>query len=91
MLALSSAFTGVDCGVLSDPLNGVVILDQGTTRFGDEARYECNEGYNMTSGDGIRTCTAGTMWSGEEPQCERKLNLVLVIMRSICRQYPIQN
>ena len=64
-------FPAVDCGPLADPVNGVVMVDRGTT-FGMAARYSCNAGYMIADGAfGLRLCTISGQWSGEAPRCER--------------------
>ena len=58
-----------DCGPLVDPHNGVVEFSPGTLQ-GSTATYTCDLGYNITSGDHVRTCQANEVWSGTEPICE---------------------
>ena len=58
-----------DCGPLVDPHNGVVEFSSGTLQ-GSTATYTCDLGYNITSGDHVRTCQANEVWSGNEPICE---------------------
>jgi len=58
-----------DCGPLVDPHNGVVEFSSGTLQ-GSTATYTCDLGYNITSGDHVRTCQANEVWSGTEPICE---------------------
>ena len=65
MLDVSLFSTVVDCGTLSNPLNGQVSHTAGTT-FGETATYSCNTGYNLV-GDNTRTCQATGEWSGSEP------------------------
>ena len=60
--------TVVDCGNLTDPVNGSVNHTSGTT-FGQTATYSCNTGYNLV-GDSIRTCQATGEWSGSAPTCK---------------------
>ena len=63
------SFLTVDCGSLSDPLNGVV-MTTGTTLSSD-ATYTCDNGYTR-SGDQTRVCLASGDWSGSEPSCNRE-------------------
>ena len=63
--------TVVDCGNLTDPVNGSVTHTSGTT-FGQTATYSCNTGYNLV-GDSTRTCQATGVWSGSEPTCQSML------------------
>ena len=60
----------VDCGPLSDPINGHVTTPNGTT-LGFQANYNCNEGF-FISGSPIRSCEANGVWSGPEPTCMSK-------------------
>ena len=69
----------VDCGNLTDPLNGQVNTS-GTT-FRQTATYSCNTGYNLV-GDSTRTCQATGEWSGSAPSCQGVLlmsNLILIL------------
>ena len=59
----------VDCGSLSHPDNGQVVLS--ATTFGSIAIYICDNGFNLI-GDMQRTCQENEDWSGSEPTCERK-------------------
>ena len=63
----------MDCGTLTNPVNGQVNNTAGTT-FGQTATYSCDLGYNLV-GDSTRTCQANGVWSGNEPACERMLLL----------------
>ena len=63
--ALLSA-TEVDCGTLSAPTNGEIILS-GTT-FGFTATYSCNKGFTAV-GSLTRICQINSLWSGQEPTC----------------------
>ena len=65
------AFTAVDCGALTNPVNGMVVVS--TTTFMSTATYTCDTGY-MLSEDVTRTCGSDMMWSGNEPTCDRKLS-----------------
>ncbi len=60
-----------DCGLLDDPLNGVVMFPGGTLE-GSQATYTCNLGYEV-QGESSRTCdsSSGT-WTGSAPTCERE-------------------
>ena len=71
MLDVSLFSTVVDCGTLSNPLNGQVNHTAGTT-FGETATYSCNTGLNLV-GDSTRTCQATGAWSGSKPTCQRML------------------
>ncbi|XP_064386230.1 CUB and sushi domain-containing protein 3-like isoform X2 [Halichondria panicea] len=57
----------VNCGSLTDPINGAVDTTSGTT-FMMTATYTCNTGYTLV-GAVTRTCQANTMWSLTAPTC----------------------
>ena len=65
----------MDCGTLTDPANGSVTYNSGTT-FGPTATYSCNTGYNLV-GDRTHTCQATGNWSGSAPTCQGVLLLIL--------------
>ena len=60
--------TVVDCGTLTNPINGQVSHTAGTT-FGQTAAYSCDTGYNLV-GDSNRICQATGVWSGSAPTCQ---------------------
>jgi len=60
--------TAVDCGTLTNPVNGQVSHSGGTT-FEQTATYSCNAGYGLI-GDNTRTCQATRVWSGSAPICQ---------------------
>ena len=62
----------VDCGSLTNPLNGELNLT--TTTFMSTSTYSCNAGYNLF-GKGTRTCQANGTWSDNVPTCERKYTI----------------
>ena len=70
----------MDCGALSNPVNGSVHYTNGQvsntagTTFGQTATYSCNTGYNLI-GDNTRTCQATGVWSGSAPTCQGVLLL----------------
>ena len=68
-----SLFVEVECEVLLDPLNGMVML-MGTSS-GSMAMYTCVMGF-MLEGDMTRTCQLDGEWSGEEPVCICELALI---------------
>ena len=79
--------TAVDCGNLTDPVNGQVNHTAGTT-VGQTATYSCNTGYSLV-GDNTRTCQAIGNWSGSTPTCQGML------LRSVClwafHEHPLSN
>ncbi len=58
--------TGVQCGTLSDPVNGRVSLSG--TNFDSEATYTCISGF-LLAGVEIRRCSADSTWSASAPVC----------------------
>ena len=66
----------MDCGALSNPVNGSVHYTAGTT-FGQKANYSCNTGYRLV-GDSTQTCQATGRWSGSVPTCHGVLLLLLL-------------
>jgi len=67
----------VDCGGLTDPLNGQVALN--STTFQSVAAYECDSGFNL-EGDMERTCQASGEWSGTAPTCNRMCQKMLITL-----------
>ena len=64
---VNSILTAVDCGTLSPPVNGAVMLT-GTT-LNSMAEFTCNEGYTL-SGGRTRECQSNAEWSGvSNPTC----------------------
>ena len=62
-----SFFAVVDCGSLTNPINGRVMID-GTV-VNSMATYTCNKGYTL-NGDDTRICLGIGFWSGSEPTCD---------------------
>ena len=60
--------TAVDCGTLTDPVNGSVNHTAGTI-FEQTANYSCSTGYGLV-GDSTRTCQATGVWSRSAPTCQ---------------------
>ncbi len=74
--------TGITCSVLPSITNGTIDYPSGNTApyydYGTTATYQCNPGYNRTSGDSEGTCTGdgntpSGQWDGIAPQCPRML------------------
>ena len=57
----------LDCGNLTDPLNGNVTLADVTV-VNSTANYTCNDNYTMI-GDSSRQCLDSGVWGGVEPAC----------------------
>ena len=62
----------IDCGSLTNPINGQVDTSSGTT-FNQIATYSCNTGYNLI-GVSTRTCSSNAQWSSSAPLCVRKFS-----------------
>ncbi|KAH3729507.1 hypothetical protein DPMN_055479 [Dreissena polymorpha] len=59
-----------DCGPLSKPDNGDVVLNAGT-KYEAVANYSCNDGFQLV-GDTSRICRHTGTWSGVQPTCAKK-------------------
>ena len=60
------------CPLLSNPVNGKVVLTNGR-EVGSIASYICDEGFRLRDTDVIsRVCESNEMWTNTEPQCIRK-------------------
>ena len=73
-------YTAVDCGDLSDPLNGVVTYASTTFTTG-LAIYECNENYTL-NGNLSRICQADGSWSGVSPVCDGEFITIMGIVKT---------
>ena len=62
--------TVVDCGPLTNPLNGQVNTSSGTT-YNEVAAYSCDPGYYII-GSSSRTCQVNGAWNSTVPSCERE-------------------
>ncbi len=72
---ISDSFSGIDCGeinVCNETVDHATEYRNGTL-FMDMISYECDTGYNNTSGDLNRTCLHNQTWSGEAPVCTSEL------------------
>ncbi len=69
-----SLTTVVDCGPLTAPANGNVVVQ--STTFGSTASYSCVLGY-ILEGPEERFCGVDGQWSDTEPVCTCKLILKL--------------
>ena len=65
--------SAVDCGLLPDPVNGMVSVGGGGTTLGSLADYTCNPSYRLVGTDS-RQCQENGTWSGEAPTCEGMIN-----------------
>ena len=64
-----ACISGIDCGSLPNPANGVVSLSD--TVFGSVATYSCNDGFTL-EGETTRQCEVSGRWSGTPPSCKRE-------------------
>ena len=60
----------VDCGSLTNPVDGMVDTAGGTT-LGNVAIYSCMDGYEL-NGSPIRVCIEDGKWNDMEPTCDGK-------------------
>ena len=68
----------IDCGGLTDPEGGQVMISSGTvaaTGLNAIASYTCDVGYELV-GNAMRTCEANGEWNGTEPVCTRTLLMI---------------
>ena len=56
------------CSILTDPVNGLVDTEMGTT-FGSIATYYCLPGYDLI-GTRNRVCGVSGEWEGSPPFCQ---------------------
>lgn len=68
--ATNSTACGIDCGTLSPPVNGSIIISD--TSLGAMAVYSCQNGFSLV-GNSNRTCLVNSTWSGVDPICQSKL------------------
>ena len=88
MMPSNLPLTVVDCGTLTNPVNGQVNYTAGTT-FGQDATYSCNTGYILV-GSNARLCQATELWSGSPPICQSMFiipcmhTVVEILLTSLC-------
>ncbi|KAH3829240.1 hypothetical protein DPMN_131234 [Dreissena polymorpha] len=58
----------ISCGLLFGIQHGSLDISAGVL-FEAVARYTCDAGYTLSSGDAVRTCQASGAWSGTLPVC----------------------
>lgn len=71
----------LDCGALSDPSNGAVILVTSTT-YPSYAYYECDLGYTL-SYTVTRACQLNGTWSYFAPVCDQS-GIYLILSLNTC-------
>ncbi len=82
--AVIPKITAITCSALTAIENGMIVYSSDTTPpydYGTTAVYECDTGYEITSGDKNINCTGdGTTqsgdWNGFPAMCSRKLKRV---------------
>ena len=67
---LMFCFIGVECGQPQEILNGTFSLTG--VYYGDEATYQCNQGYAL-EGQEVTRCEKTGLWE-QRPNCRRKEN-----------------
>ena len=67
-IALSVSISSLDCGPLSAPDHGSVVLIGGTT-VGALAVYDCEDGYVLKDGQDSRECQLTGTWNLQMPVC----------------------
>ena len=65
-----------DCGYPEQSHGSTVHLDVAAAGAA-LARYSCNPGYTVTADQDTRHCRADGFWSGQPPECARKM-LILI-------------
>ena len=74
-------FTAVaDCGGLGNPEGGVVSVSE--TTYDSMATYSCNPRHTLIMGDEERTCQSSGVWSGNEPICMGKQQIMHEILHT---------
>ena len=70
----------MDCGLLPNITNGMLSYNpqgQDQTLVGATATFTCNTGYTL-NGSSMRTCQTGGAWSGSDPTCDGKYNVLQI-------------
>lgn len=49
--------------------------------YQDILAYQCNDGFELSSGNLTRHCQASGAWSGEEPNCTGQLLMTFTLER----------
>ena len=78
----------IECPILTDPLNGIVILNDNIP--GETASYDCNPGYGLM-GNTRRQCRIDGIWTGVEPTCEGMLMSTHLGLLIVEHRYTLLN
>ena len=66
--------------------NASVLPDQAQFDYGTSATYTCSTGYELASGDLVRTCQDDKSWDGTEPVCQSRYRVYKIIYNgTFCR------
>ena len=58
----------MDCPVLEAPANGYFVRNSCPNVFNSACGIQCNSGYQLEGGTGIRLCLPNGQWSGSQPR-----------------------
>lgn len=53
---------------------------------GQTVKYQCEFGYDLTTGDSVLTCALGPRWEGTMPSCKSRLEY---LAKMILDAYPV--
>ena len=70
----------MDCGLLPNITNGMLSYNpqgQDQTLVDATVTYTCDTGYTL-NGNSMRTCQTGGAWSGSDPTCDGKYNVLRI-------------
>ena len=70
-MPVTPSCTVLDCGILSDPVNGYIQYNNGTT-FRSVATYGCDQGYMLTAPPNVECDSTGQWNLSSPPTCEGK-------------------
>ena len=77
----------VTCDRLLDPRNGDV--DVSGIKIGSKAKYSCDRGFEL-KGTQVRKCQSNGEWSGREPSCKSKYEVLhCMSLYPVCSYYLV--
>ena len=86
--------TAITCSALpGNVANGMIVYSTDITdpyNYGTTAAYECDTGYEITSGDNERTCTGNTSvgeWKGKAAVCSGTITIVPVMQCALAAKF----